>query len=84
MDFKYITEISESTPSKIVLLVIDGLGGLPDPKTGKSELETASLPNLDALAGDILEIIRIHQLHTPTSGLLYDGSGQRMLRELLG
>jgi 2,3-bisphosphoglycerate-independent phosphoglycerate mutase len=36
--------------SRIVLLVIDGLGGLPHPDTGRSELETASLPNLDALA----------------------------------
>ena len=33
-----------------MLLVIDGLGGLPHPDTGKSELETASMPNLDALA----------------------------------
>jgi 2,3-bisphosphoglycerate-independent phosphoglycerate mutase len=32
------------------LLVIDGLGGLPDPSTGKSELEMALLPNLDRLA----------------------------------
>ncbi|MBT4611877.1 MAG: phosphoglycerate mutase, partial [Gemmatimonadetes bacterium] len=36
--------------SRIVLLVVDGLGGLPHPDTGRSELETASLPNLDALA----------------------------------
>lgn len=45
-----IKDISRPSPSKIVLLVIDGLGGLPDPSTGKSELETASLPNLDRLA----------------------------------
>ena len=32
------------------MLVVDGLGGLPRPDTGKSELETADLPSLDALA----------------------------------
>src|SRR5207244_11861831 len=36
--------------SKIVLLSLDGLGGLPRPETGRSELETARLPNLSALA----------------------------------
>ena len=36
--------------TKILFLVVDGLGGLPHPDTGKSELETAKLPNLDALA----------------------------------
>src|ERR671923_3004213 len=36
--------------SKIVLLSLDGLGGLPRPDTGRSELETARLPNLNALA----------------------------------
>jgi len=43
-------ELSIATPSKIVMLVIDGLGGLPDPRTGRTELETARIPNLDALA----------------------------------
>jgi 2,3-bisphosphoglycerate-independent phosphoglycerate mutase len=45
-----IKEIAITTPSKIVLIVIDGLGGLPDPRTGKTELETAHTPNLDQLA----------------------------------
>ena len=39
-----------STSSKIVMLVVDGLGGLAHPDTGLSELETAHLPNLDAMA----------------------------------
>ena len=48
--FKLISELSRPSPTKIVLLVIDGLGGLPHPETGKTELETANTPNLDRLA----------------------------------
>ena len=40
----------KETDSKIVMLVFDGLGGLPDPKTELTELETAKTPNLDKLA----------------------------------
>jgi 2,3-bisphosphoglycerate-independent phosphoglycerate mutase len=36
--------------SKIVLLVADGLGGLPSEPGGLTELETARTPNFDALA----------------------------------
>ena len=36
--------------SKIVMLVMDGLGGLPRMPGGKTELETAHTPNMDALA----------------------------------
>lgn len=45
-----IREIVSPTQSKIVLLVIDGLGGLPHPETGRTELESAKTPNLDRLA----------------------------------
>ena len=50
IDFPYLNEICRKTDSRIVLLVVDGLGGLPHPQTGRSELETANIPNLDALA----------------------------------
>ena len=50
LSFEQIKEISIKTPSKIVLLVMDGLGGLPDATTGKSELEMAHKPNIDRLA----------------------------------
>lgn len=43
-----IKEISIKTDSKILLLVIDGVGGLP--QDGKTELESAQTPNLDSLA----------------------------------
>jgi 2,3-bisphosphoglycerate-independent phosphoglycerate mutase len=49
-NLELIKGISRKSLEKIVLLVIDGLGGLPDPKTGRSELEVARIPNLDALA----------------------------------
>jgi 2,3-bisphosphoglycerate-independent phosphoglycerate mutase len=43
-------ELSVPTESKIVLLVVDGLGGLPMDPGGRTELEAANTPNLDALA----------------------------------
>jgi 2,3-bisphosphoglycerate-independent phosphoglycerate mutase len=49
-NLELIKEISRKSTEKIVLLVIDGLGGLPDPRTGRTELEDARIPNLDALA----------------------------------
>src|SRR5437870_10651970 len=45
-----IRELHEPGDSKIVLLVADGLGGLPLEPGGKTELESARTPNLDALA----------------------------------
>lgn len=50
VNLELIRRIAQSSPTKIILLVIDGLGGLPHPHTGRTELETASTPNLDRLA----------------------------------
>jgi 2,3-bisphosphoglycerate-independent phosphoglycerate mutase len=47
-----IRELREPNRTKIVLLVADGLGGLPLEPGGQTELETARTPNLDALAGE--------------------------------
>jgi len=44
-------KLAIETPSKILLLILDGLGGFPDER-GKTELEAASTPNLDRLAAD--------------------------------
>ena len=43
-------ELSITSPTKIILLVIDGLGGLPHDNSGLTELETACTPNMDKLA----------------------------------
>jgi 2,3-bisphosphoglycerate-independent phosphoglycerate mutase len=49
-NLEMLRECCVPTQSKIVMLVVDGLGGLAHPGTGISELETANLPNLDAMA----------------------------------
>ena len=43
-------ELSMQNNTKIVLLVLDGLGGVPMEPGGPTELEAAKTPNLDALA----------------------------------
>jgi 2,3-bisphosphoglycerate-independent phosphoglycerate mutase len=50
MDLGLLHDLAQPGTTKIILCSLDGLGGLPRPATGKSELETASMPNLHALA----------------------------------
>lgn len=51
MDLHELTRALHSkNESKIVMLVADGLGGLPMVPGGRTELETADTPNLDRLA----------------------------------
>jgi 2,3-bisphosphoglycerate-independent phosphoglycerate mutase len=65
-----IRELREPSASKIVLLVADGLGGLPLTPGGKTELETARTPNLDAAARDGVTGLSVPVLPgiTPGSG----------------
>jgi 2,3-bisphosphoglycerate-independent phosphoglycerate mutase len=50
MDLDLARELSQENGSKIVLFVMDGLGGLPHPETGRTEMETAYTPHLDRIA----------------------------------
>ena len=70
IDFPFLSDICRRTDSKIILLVVDGLGGLPHPATGKTELETARTPHLDALASRSACGVTLPVAHgvTPGSG----------------
>ena len=52
VNLEVLRDSFQTTDSKIVMLVADGLGGLAHPDTKLSELETARTPNLDALASE--------------------------------
>ena len=51
MDLELLHSLVQPATTKIVLCSLDGLGGLPEPRTRKSELETAHIPTLHGLAG---------------------------------
>jgi 2,3-bisphosphoglycerate-independent phosphoglycerate mutase len=50
MDLKFLQNLIVPAKTKIAMIIMDGLGGLPLEPGGKTELETAHTPNLDALA----------------------------------
>jgi len=50
MDYKFLQDLDVPVQTKIAMIIMDGLGGLPMEPGGKTELETARTPNLDALA----------------------------------
>lgn len=71
MDYeKILPEIIKKNENKILLLVLDGVGGMPHHQTGKTELETANIPNLDYFAkkGACGLIIPVLPGITPGSG----------------
>jgi 2,3-bisphosphoglycerate-independent phosphoglycerate mutase len=52
MDLDLARQLAIQNDTKILLVVVDGLGGLPHPETARSELEAADIPHLDRLAAD--------------------------------
>ncbi|MDP2168767.1 MAG: 2,3-bisphosphoglycerate-independent phosphoglycerate mutase [Thermodesulfovibrionales bacterium] len=68
-----IKDLVVKTDSKIILVVLDGLGGLPmadGPYKGKTELEAANTPNMDRLAAG-----GACGLHVPVALGITPGSG---------
>jgi 2,3-bisphosphoglycerate-independent phosphoglycerate mutase len=63
-------QLTKAGDAKIVLLVLDGLGGLPDEPGGETELEQAATPNLDRLARE-----GVCGLHEPIAPGITPGSG---------
>ncbi|MEI8172429.1 MAG: 2,3-bisphosphoglycerate-independent phosphoglycerate mutase [Deltaproteobacteria bacterium] len=51
MDAEFIDTLVVKNNTKIIFLIMDGLGGLPMGGRDQTELEAARTPNLDALAG---------------------------------
>ena len=50
MPHDYLAPLLEKNDTKIILLILDGLGGTGMPPDGKTALETAHTPNLDRMA----------------------------------
>ena len=69
-DFTLLRELTTTADTKIVLLVMDGLGGVPKEPGGPTELESAHTPNLDRLAVESMLGLSIPIGHgiTPGSG----------------
>lgn len=70
MKLEFIQKLVKKAETKIVLLVLDGLGGLPSGPGQKTELEAAKTPNLDQLASE-----GISGLHLPVASGITPGSG---------
>lgn len=65
---KLLRSLVQKNSSKIILVVLDGLGGLP--QNGRTELETAETPNMDSLART-----SACGLHIPVAPGITPGSG---------
>lgn len=70
MELRDLAALARPADARVVLLVLDGLGGLPMEPGGRTELETADTPNLD-------ELVRRGGcgLHEPVAPGITPGSG---------
>ncbi len=70
MELDLVRQLAVPNDTKILLVVVDGLGGLPHAETGRSELETAHTPHLDRLAAESACGLTVPVAHgvTPGSG----------------
>ncbi len=69
-DLELMRTLATANGTKIVLLVMDGLGGLPLTPDGRTELETAHTPHMDRLARE-----GSTGLHIPIAPGVTPGSG---------
>jgi 2,3-bisphosphoglycerate-independent phosphoglycerate mutase len=70
MDLEMLSQLSEEQGTKVLLYVLDGLGGLPHAESGLTELEAANTPNMDRLAKE-----GICGLQVPVASGITPGSG---------
>lgn len=70
MDLSLIQSIVKENDTKIVLLIMDGVGGIPNNKKNQTELEAAFTPHLDKLAEE-----SICGLQLPVGNGITPGSG---------
>lgn len=70
MPYEYIRPLLKAAGTKIVMVVMDGLGGMPLTPGGLTELEAAQKPNMDRLAkeGTLGQSVPIRYGITPGSG----------------
>ena len=70
MDLYFIKKLKKQANTKIVFIVLDGLGGVPKDSNGLTELETAKIPNLNNLLSK-----SICGLQQPVGSGITPGSG---------
>lgn len=70
MDLSVVQSLAKENNTKIVLLIMDGVGGLPNNDKNQTELEAAFTPHFDKLAEE-----SICGLQTPVGNGITPGSG---------